>query len=607
MFSFLPENQKQDLVSVLEGDLSLPRLGMSDVDYNNVCNLQNVSLVINSAACVNFTEPLEKAAVANITTALQLQDLTLKLRCSKYVYISTAFVHGDKTGTEKNPLSENLFDLGKYRPEDLYKSMMETQSHASAAMTALGFPNTYTFTKCICEHLLLKQKLLHTIIIRPSIVGPAVQEPFEGWAGDKPSTLVAGACLYLKSPFNIWNFRREKAPIIPVDILSRFILSKAFHLEQDNLSDDSDASYCKDLGILEMCNNYERRESIYNAAWDTASFDTACFHWYDFACAIVQLGTANGHVSSVMAYAVMLISFKILLAVDLSLESFKKIHKYFVHGPLIIISSYCEAFNVQPLLQTSIRELQRFIDLPVLFFPFTTVTYNFRSELKAPDTFNGERYMFSCVVAAENFINRMRPETEGDSSKRMYDKAVIAGSKSKPPKFDLLWTLMQPAGNLAIRFIGYFVIKILRAVSTKVQVDLPSLSEVQRTIEILKSKEKNNNDRIHIILAPTHRSVLDFILISFVAFSLPETGLQIPMIAASDEFSNIPIVGILARWAGAFFLSRGRGRVDPSLRKNLLSLMGSMNDNNLLYFEVFLEGKRSRDRRFLAPKTGFLR
>jgi dTDP-4-amino-4,6-dideoxygalactose transaminase/acyl-CoA-binding protein/nucleoside-diphosphate-sugar epimerase len=608
MFSFLAEKEKKDLVSVLEGDLSLPQLGMSDDDYYDICNLQNVDVVINSAACVNFTEPLERAAVANITTALQLQDLTLKLQASKYIYISTAFVHGDKTGTEQSPLSENLFDFGKYRPEDLYKSMMETQSHASAAMLALGFPNTYTFTKSVCEHLLLKQKLLHTIIIRPSIVGPAIQEPFEGWAGAKPSTLVAGACLYFKSPFNIWNFRREKAPVIPVDIVSRFILHKAFHLEQDSFSDDSDNSYCKDLGLSGTSCNYGYRQSIYNAAWDATSFDTTNFLWYDFACAIVQLGTANGHVSSVIAYFVILVSFKILLAFDLSLESFKRIHKVFVHGPLFIISSFCEVFKIQPVLQKSVRKLQSFVDLPVLFFPFTTVTYNFKSELKAPDSFNGERYMFSCVVAAESFINRMKLETEGVILKsRMYGKAVIAGSNSSPPKFDIIWSLMQPSGNFAIRFIGYIVIKILRVVSTKVQVDLPSLAEVQRAIEALKRKQDNEYDRIHIILAPTHRSVLDFILVSFVAFSLPETGLQIPMIAASDEFANIPLVGTLARWAGAFFLRRGKGRVDPSLRKNLLSLKRSVNYNNLSYFEVFLEGKRSRDRRFLEPKTGFLR
>jgi glycerol-3-phosphate O-acyltransferase len=166
---------------------------------------------------------------------------------------------------------------------------------------------------------------------------------------------------------------------------------------------------------------------------------------------------------------------------------------------------------------------------------------------------------------------------------------------------------MQPAGNFAIRFTGYIVIKILRVISTKVQVDLTSLSEVQRNIHALKRKLGHEYNRIHIILAPTHRSVLDFILISFVAFSLPETGLQIPMIAASDEFANIPIVGILARWAGAFFLSRGKGRADPTLQKKLLSLKGAANDSRFVYFEVFLEGKRSRDRRFLVPKTGFLR
>jgi hypothetical protein len=117
-------------------------------------------------------------------------------------------------------------------------------------MNDLRFHNSYTFSKCICEHLLL-QGDVDTIIIRPSIVGPAVESPFEGWAGAKPSTLVAAACLYLSYQWNIWCFGSDLVPCIPVDILSRFIVAKAFgthttdaHITRENsdnssLSDDS--------------------------------------------------------------------------------------------------------------------------------------------------------------------------------------------------------------------------------------------------------------------------------------------------------------------------------------------------------------------------------
>ena len=52
----------------------------------------------------------------------------------------------------------------------------------------------------------MRNEKVDTIIIRPSIVGPAAQEPFEGWAGNKPSTLVAAAPFDF-SNLRFWHFR----------------------------------------------------------------------------------------------------------------------------------------------------------------------------------------------------------------------------------------------------------------------------------------------------------------------------------------------------------------------------------------------------------------
>jgi hypothetical protein len=56
------------------------------------------------------------------------------------------------------------------------------------------FPNTYTFTKNIGEKLLKKHRGdLPLVIIRPSIIGAAVQEPFPGWV----DSISAGTAVYL--------------------------------------------------------------------------------------------------------------------------------------------------------------------------------------------------------------------------------------------------------------------------------------------------------------------------------------------------------------------------------------------------------------------------
>jgi len=75
----------------------------------------------------------------------------------------------------------------------------------------------------------LKDESSDTIILRPSIVGPSAVTPWEGWAGNRPSTFVAAACLYLKNQWSLWSFGARQISVIPVDIASRFILQKSFY------------------------------------------------------------------------------------------------------------------------------------------------------------------------------------------------------------------------------------------------------------------------------------------------------------------------------------------------------------------------------------------
>ncbi len=638
MFSFLSEEEKRELVIVMEGDVSSPNIGMNKTDLQRLYNEINITHVFNCAACVSFVEPLENAAESNITSALQLQQLIKKMknRNALYIYFSTAFIHGNLTGSSDKPLPEELFNFGRYDPSELYSSMMSTQSYASKAMCDLGFPNTYTFSKSICEHLLMNESDVKTIIIRPSIVGPSIQEPYEGWAGEKPSTLVAGACLYMKNPYNLWTFRREKAPVIPVDVVTRFVLSKVFSVEieqvpsknDDEASKLSEASHrSSELSYVftksssvktylsetdsSLCSSEEQcyRQSIYTAAWDYDSPSCAGFLWYDFACAIVQLSTANGHVGISLAYFVLLISFRIFLSMNLTFSSFEKVHKILVHGPFLIVRKLCGLFGLKPKILKDFEKLSPFLDLPLLFFPFTTATFYFHSELSAPTSVNGERYMVSCILAAEDFIKSInkRISTKHNQveslagGEEMISKYLVAGRKHKR-RSDMWWALTQPRGSYIIRLTGFIVSKLLRCTTTSVTVDMESMANVARAVE-----QSTEDSTPYIILASTHRSYYDFLILSFISFSLPELGIPIPYIAAADDFSRIPLLGWLSQLAGAFFLSRGRGIADPVLKTKLMSLKGQHSSESPTTIEVFLEGKRSRDRRFMRARTGFLK
>lgn len=644
MYSFLSQEEKQKLVRVVEGDVTKSNVGLAPSVIQEICNGLDVSHVIHCAATVSFTQTLQEAAVSNISSSLNLQSLTGRLtsKSAKYVHISTAFVHGGQTGTACNPLPEQLHCLDGYDAVELYRSMLSTQYVASSAMKDLRFPNTYTFSKCICEHLLAREKNVPTIVIRPSIVGPALQHPYEGWAGDKPTTIVAAACLYMSYQWNLWCFGNHRVPFIPVDVVSAFVIAKAF--DDDSSASDagcdsrtaysSDDSYERVSPFSNSWNSESDNESgpspatplvtrlaqsnkyrIHTLAWDTSSPDSAMFSWIDYAVAITHLGAVLGHFSRLTAYIGLLVAVRVLPGMGLNMERFKTLHRLLVQFPIDTVVSLFKLLGWYPLRIARLSKLSTFLDLPLLFFPFMNVNFHFSSELVAPADMDGERYLFSCLVAAKRFMgtiqsrhqNKAIPRSTKDvsahqeSAEAIPSVLVVGGISYKPPCADFWWSLTQPRGNVFVRLAGWGFRKILRETSVAVTVDVESFSS-----SMLAVSSRIEGGRPHIILAPNHRSFFDFMLISYICFSLPELNIEIPFIAAADDFEHLPVFGWLAAKTNAFFLRRGRGQADPCLTETLDALKKDNGDQGVC-IEVFIEGSRSRDRRYLRPKTGMLR
>jgi glycerol-3-phosphate O-acyltransferase len=204
--------------------------------------------------------------------------------------------------------------------------------------------------------------------------------------------------------------------------------------------------------------------------------------------------------------------------------------------------------------------------------------------------------MFFCVASAHRFLHTLT----STPLERLDTTGILIGGKDHTTMTsDIWWALTQPRGNILMRFLGFFFLKIFRSSCDSITLDVASFSNVVRFLCDHEDKE------IHVILAPTHRSFYDFILLSFIAFSLPELRIQIPFIAAAEEFSSLPYIGWMLHYLNAFYVRRGTGK-DPNLEQEVRRIKNKAKGQRS-FIEVFIEGSRSRDRRYQMPKTGFLR
>ncbi|KAH9597196.1 Male sterility [Trypanosoma melophagium] len=216
-------------VIAVEGNITDDRLGLSEKDCQKI--LESVNFVIHVAATVNFDEPLNVAVETNTLGALRV--LALAKECKKLeamVHVSTCYVNYNLEGTI---VEECLYPL-PFDPEAMCKHILALHDNEIGMATEkllkkYGFPNTYTFTKSMGEHLIRASRGNSPIsIVRPSIVGCSFKEPFPGWV----DALTAAGGLLLTSGLGVvqeLTGRQDAiADIVPVDFVVNTVIKALF-------------------------------------------------------------------------------------------------------------------------------------------------------------------------------------------------------------------------------------------------------------------------------------------------------------------------------------------------------------------------------------------
>jgi fatty acyl-CoA reductase len=230
----------KDRVVPMEGDITQEGFGLSESDTKFL--EKEITLIIHSAATTKFTENLKLAVNLNVLAVQRV--VALAKRCTHLnclVQISTAYVAADKTG-QATGIREELYPM-KVTPYEVINMVANATLEEAEAMTesVLGrYPNTYSFTKALGEHLLMQEKHnLPVCVVRPSIVTAAQVEPLPGWI----DVLLGPAGLFLATGSGALRVMRGNVnnvcDFIPVDYCVNTILAAAWRTGAGKLPDAS--------------------------------------------------------------------------------------------------------------------------------------------------------------------------------------------------------------------------------------------------------------------------------------------------------------------------------------------------------------------------------
>jgi 1-acyl-sn-glycerol-3-phosphate acyltransferase len=563
VFARLPRDW-EERCEVVSADLASPRatLGLPRATTH----------ILHCAAAAAQSGSLARALAANVTPALRL--LEFAEGCPgpvRLVSLSSAYV-APHPGGGVYPVPEALISLeerplaalldgalgqgGPSLPEALYQRLLaafpeptsEGDPHElrwrQRLLRASGHPNLYTFTLWLAEQLLAERaSKVPVALIRPSMVSACWKEPVSGWV-DGRSPFSRFVALAGSGRLERMVARPETLlDVVPCDRVAQTLVDEAF----------SSVAGAPSVTVRHVVAGRDRCLTV-------AQTCEAVVEFFQGRTAGAELRVrftppprrADGPVPR-----------------GRTAEALGRLSKAVVR-------------RAPPLGRGRAPLRQQLLKLDEASAYFTTHSFDFASAeapgLQAPAP---RRYLRT--ICRGVFRHRLR----GDDS-----QLSLAGRLHREGRSDLLFTARQPSGNPVIRGAAYLVQKALRRAADRVTFDKAAFDEALA----------DRPEGALLVLVPSHRSFMDFVICSYLFFARSDLGIAIPHIAAAEEFQRIAVLGRLFPYAHAFYVKRGQGKADQSLTRQVHALV-----NKGCTLQFFIEGARSRSRRFLPPRRGMLR
>ena len=615
----------KEKVVPIGGDILKNNLDLTAEDKKELTD--NLDVILHSAASVDFNQRLDQAIQINTLGTLRVLQLAKECRhTTSFVQISTAYVNCDKESwvDEKiYPIERNPMDiLNEIQAIPVAQIEMRTRGYLGK------YPNTYTFTKNLTEQILSTQiGSIPFCILRPSIVGGSWKEPFPGWV-DSASAAGTG---YLAAGLGILKISIGKknniTDQVPVDIVSNaVIVCAAFFCRAHQPMIIHVGSSARNPVQWKTCND------VVSAYWKKSPPDKGIEKpSYIMTDNPTVYNTYRFFKRSIPSLALTALSKVYPTPINVkNAQRYKKLisRELLISNTFVHFTCFEWIFasqNIEFLIkQLTPEERGRFeIDISSMDWRIylTNYTYGLKkyvlkedvsmpldahgldlnveyrnptyfSDIKwaynsgAPIKIRGLHEIKSILLNASKVQNIIRELAEKDKNPQQATKDLM--NKANDIIAGMLCDLQMPM----VRMLGWGLRKIWRAIYDKIVVDVNSLNKI---------KEMIANTEGSIVFVPTHRSYVDFLIVSYVFFS---HNIKVPYIAAGDDFLKIVLVNHLLRMTGAFFIRRRIS--NDQLYQAILTeyIQQIIKDNNFL--EFFLEGTRSRTGKILHPKFGML-
>ncbi|EQC34084.1 hypothetical protein SDRG_08295 [Saprolegnia diclina VS20] len=196
------------------------------------------------------------------------------------------------------------------------------------------------------------------------------------------------------------------------------------------------------------------------------------------------------------------------------------------------------------------------------------------------------------VMTGPSSVKHLRGIIDAISALNGTEQWAPDASALVPKIRKLFWTMRSEMILPMVRSIGYILCKGWRLLFDGLYIDAASITMLQELVARL-------GPDVSLVFTPTHKSHLDYLIVSFVCFAY---GLPLPRIAAGNNL-NLPLVGRYLRANGSFFIRRSF-QGDTLYKEVLTSYVHQLLVDGAP-LEVFVEGGRSRHGRVLSPKFGF--